>query len=74
MIPFRTQHNIVIELAPEASIRTGWDRTTARAMLPGESGIYEPMGGGEALHVFRLEYPYAQPMRASQSGDASRRS
>ena len=57
MIPFRTQHGIVIELAPDASIRTGWDRTTARAMLPGESGIYEPIGGGAPLHVFRLDKP-----------------
>lgn len=55
MIPFRTQSGMVIELAPEARIRTGWDTTTALAMLPGESGIYDPIGGGPPLHVFRLE-------------------
>jgi hypothetical protein len=57
MIPFRTQNGVIIELQPDAIIRTGWDQTTARGMLPGESGIYEPIGGGPALHVFRLAIP-----------------
>lgn len=53
MIPFRDQQGQALTLPPETVIRTGWDRTTARAMLPGESGIWEDRDG-RLVHVFRL--------------------
>ena len=52
MIPFRTQNGMIIHLRPDTIIRTGWDQATARGMLPGESGVYDP-GDGRTMHVVR---------------------
>lgn len=57
MIPFRRQDGTVLELQPEARIRCGWQTVPAIDLKVGQSGHYQPIGGGEMVHVFRLDVP-----------------
>lgn len=56
-IPFRRQDGTVLELHPDAQLRCGWTLVPARELAVGASGLYDPMGGGEPIHVFRLAIP-----------------